>query len=89
MIVPTFTFDVKANGYISTPFTVSGKATVHIELASSAPVVTLKEDEEGNYANCGQTPRQETGFEITITTLRKETLLLATPVEVTKCYILN
>ena len=89
MKVPQFTFDQGANGYISEPFTVDEKAVVHIELSSRAPVVTLKQESDGGYANYGQTPKSATGFEINITTKREETLRLATPVEVTKCYILN
>ena len=89
MIVPAFTFDADANGYISEPFTVKECATVHIELSSAAPVVTLKTEADGGYANYGQTPKQETAFKIKITTNREEELRLATPVEVKKCYILN
>lgn len=89
MITPTFEFDAEANGYISEPFTVNERATAHIELASRAPVVTLKQEKDGGYANFGQTPKSACGFEIDIHTKREETIRLATPVEVTKCYIIN
>ena len=89
MITPTFTFDAEANAYISEPFAVDERATVHIELASRAPVVTLKLDADGEYGNYGQCPKNACGYEIDITTKREMTLKLATPVEVTKCYILN
>lgn len=89
MIVPTFTFDAEANGYISEPFTVDERATVHIELASRAPVVTLKMEDDGGYANYGQTPESACGFEIGIHSKKEATVCLASPVEVTKCYILN
>lgn len=89
MIIPEFTFDAEANAYISEPFTVDERATAHIELASRAPVVTLKMDEDGGYANYGQTPKGATGYEIDITTKREITVKLATPVAVTKCYVLN
>ena len=42
MITPEFTFDAEANGFLSDPFTIDERAAVHIELASRAPVVTLK-----------------------------------------------
>ena len=89
MIVPQFTFDAEANGYISEPFTIDEQAQVHIELASRAPVVTLKQEEDGGFANYGQTPKQATGYKIKITSKGEATIKLATPVEVTKCYILN
>lgn len=84
-----FTFDAEADAYMSPPFAVDGIATVRIELSSRAPVVTLKMEKDGGYANYGQTPRSARGFEIDITTNREETLRLATPVEVKNCYILN
>ena len=89
MIIPQFTFDADANGYLSEPFTIDERATVHIELASLAPVVTLKQEKDGGYANFGQTPKSGTGFEINITSRKEATIRLATPVEVTKCYVLN
>lgn len=89
MIVPQFTFDAEANAYVSEPFTVDEQAMVHIELSSRAPVVTMKQEKDGGYANYGQSPKSATAFEIKITTNREELLILATPVEVTKCYILN
>lgn len=88
MIVPQFTFDAEANGYISNDITVDKTATVHIELSERAPVVTLKREEHGGYANYGQTPKSGTSFEIEITSKRVITVRLATPVEVTKCYII-
>lgn len=89
MIVPEFTFNAEANGYISEPFTIDEQAMVHIELASRAPVVTLKQEEDGGFANYGQTPDSGTGFEINLTCKDETVIKLATPVEVTKCYILN
>ena len=89
MITPSFTFDAEANGYISEPFTVDEQAMAHIELASRAPVVTLRQEKDGGYANYGQTPEQALAYEINITTNEEITVRLATPVEVEKCYILN
>lgn len=89
MVTPQFTFDEEANGYISEPFSVDEQAMVHIELASRAPLVTLKEVGNGEYANFGQSPKNSDAYEVAITTKRKETLRLAVPVEVTKCYVMN
>ena len=89
MIHPTFTFDEDANGWLSEPFTVEEQATVFIELASMAPVVTLKQEPDGSYANYGQTPKESDRYELNITSNQEETVILATPVEVTSCYIIN
>lgn len=89
MIVPEFTFNAEANAYMSEPFTIDEQCMAHIELASRAPVVVLRQEADGSYANYGQTPRSDTGFEINITCNRENVIRLATPVEVTKCYILN
>ena len=89
MIHPTFTFDEDANGWLSEPFTVEEEATVFIELASMAPVVTLKREPDGGYANYGQTPKESDRYELNITSNQEETVMLATPVEVTSCYIIN
>ena len=89
MKVPSFTFDAEANAYMSEPFAIDEQAVAHIELASRAPVVVLKEEKDGGFANFGQTPESGTGFEINITCNSETIIRLATPVEVTKCYILN
>lgn len=89
MIIPNFIFDAEANGYISEPFTVDERATVRLELSSRAPVVTLKQEEDGEFAICGQSPKSSDSYEIDITSTHEITVCLATPVEVTKCYVLN
>ena len=89
MIVPHFTFDAEANAYISEDITIDEQAVARIELASRAPVVTLKRESDGGYANYGQTPKSGTRFEINFHVKRESVIRLATPVEVTKCYILN
>lgn len=89
MVIPQFEFNAEANAYLSNPFTVNEEALVHIELASRAPVVTLKMEGDGEYANYGQSPKSADAYEITITSKKEVTLMLATPVEVMKCYILN
>lgn len=89
MIVPNFTFDAEANAYLSEPFTIDEQAVAHVELASRAPVVVLKEGNDGGYANFGQTPESGDCFNINITCNWGSIIRLATPVEVTKCYILN
>lgn len=77
------------NGYVSEDIVIDQRAVVRIELASRAPVVTLRQESDGGFANYGQTPKSGTGFEINIHTKKEMTVRLATPVEVTKCYILN
>ena len=89
MTVPQFTFDAEANAYISEDITVDEQAMAHIELASRAPVVILRREKDGGFANYGQTPKSGTGFEINITCNKESIIRLATPVEVLKCYILN
>lgn len=89
MIVPEFTFNDEANAYLSEPFTIDEQCMAHIELASRAPVVILKKEDDGGFSNFGQTPKSDTAFEINITCNRENIIQLATPVEVTKCYILN
>ena len=89
MIVPEFTFDAEANAYISEPLTIDEQCMAHIELASRAPVVVLKQETDGGFANFGQTPKSGDRFEINIACNKENVIRLATPVEVTKCYILN
>lgn len=89
MVIPQFEFNEEANAYLCAPFTVDEEALVHIELASRAPVVTLKMEGDGGYGNYGQTPKSADAYEINITSKKTVTLMLATPVEVKTCYILN
>ena len=89
MIRPAFIFDADVNGYVSEEFDIVERATVHIELASLAPVVTLKKEEDGGYANYGQTPEGSDRYEIDITAREEMTVKIATPVEVKKCYVIN
>lgn len=89
MIVPQFTFDAEANGYISEPIVIDRGARVHIELVSRAPVVTLKMENDGGYANYGQPSKQASAYNININAKEGMTIRLATPVEITKCYVLN
>ena len=89
MIVPTFTYDAEANAYLSEPVTIDEQAMAHIELASRAPVVVLRQEKDGGYANYGRTPESGDRFNINITCNKENIIRLATPVEVQKCYILN
>ena len=89
MIRPVFTFDAEANGYVSEPFTIQQQATVHIELASLAPVLTLKQENDGEYAVYGQTPDESDRYKINLTTSDEAIVKIATPVDVLKCYVLN
>lgn len=89
MTVPEFTFDAEANAYISEELTIDEQCMAHIELASRAPVVVLRQETDGGFANYGQTPKSGESFEINITCNKEMIIKLATPVKVTKCYILN
>ncbi len=89
MTVPEFTYDADANAYLSGPITIDEQAMAHVELASRAPVVVLKREKDGGYANFGQTPKSSDRYEINITCKNENVIRLATPVEVTKCYILD
>ena len=89
MVVPTFTFDSDMNGYVTEPIAIDEQALVHIELEQPAPVVTLKREKDGGYANYGMTPAKSDRYEINITLNKEATIMLATPVAVTKCWVLN
>ena len=88
MTIPTFTFDEGANGYLSTPMEIEDPVLVKIDLASVAPVVTLKQEEDGGWANYGQTPKDARRYEITIRPKGKMAIMLATPVKVLKCHVI-
>lgn len=89
MIWPDFSFDDDLNGFVSVPFEAEEAALVHIELVQPAPVVTLKMEGDGGWANYGQTPELSDQYEINISLKDAAMLKMATPVEVKKCYILN
>lgn len=89
MIVPSFTFDAEANGYISEEMCICEQATVHIELASRAPVVTLKKEDDGGFGIYGQSPKSCDAYKIRMTSTHNVTIKLAVPVEVTKCWVMN
>ena len=89
MTTPLFTYDQEANGWLSEPLVIAEQATVHIELAGKAPVLLLKQEPDGSYATYGQTPKESDRYELNLTSNQEATLMLATPVEVTKCYIIN
>ena len=88
MKIPTFTFDEGANGYLSEPMEIEDPILVKIELASVAPVVTLKQEEDGGWANYGQNPKDARRYEITVNPKGRMTVMLATPVKVLKCHII-
>lgn len=87
MMIPTFTFDEGANGWLSEPVEIEHPVIAKIELASKAPIVTLKQEEDGGWANYGQSPKDARCYEIEIKPKEKMSIMLATPVEVLKCYI--
>ena len=88
MKIPTFTFDEGANGYLSEPMEIEEPVIAKIELASVAPVVTLKQEEDGGWANYGQNPKDARCYEITINPRERMNIRLATPVEVLKCQVI-
>lgn len=88
MTIPTFTFDEGANGYLSEPMDIEGPMLVKIDLASVAPVVTLKQEEDGGWANYGQPQKDARSYEITIRPKGKMAVMLATPVKVLKCHVI-
>ncbi len=88
MTIPQFTFDEGANGYLSDELTIQDTTIVRMELASRAPVVTLKKEADGGWANYGQTPKDNNRYEITIRPTEKMTIILATPVKVLKCHVI-
>ena len=88
MIIPTFTFDEGANGYLSEAMEVEDSVLVKIDLVSVAPVVTLKQEEDGGWANYGQSTKDARRYEITINPKERMNIRLATPVEVLKCQII-
>lgn len=88
MKIPTFTFDEEANGYLSEPMEIEDPVIARIELASKAPVVTLKQEEDGGWANYGQSPKDARCYEITVKPKERMVIMLATPVQVLKCYVI-
>ena len=88
MKIPAFEFDEGANGWLSEALEIAGSALVKIELASRAPVVTLKQEEDGGWANYGQSPKDARCYEISIRPKERMTIKLATPVEVVKCHVI-
>lgn len=89
MTVPRFSFDSDLNGYVSSQIVVEKPVTVHIELSRRAPVVLLRRELDGEFANYGQPAQRSDRYEIKVSVKRPQVLKLATPVPVKKCYILN
>jgi len=87
-MIPTFTFDEGANGWLSEPMEIEDPVVVRLELSNIAPVVTLKQEEDGGWANYGQSPKDARCYEITINPKERMTVRLATPVDVLKCLII-
>lgn len=88
MIIPTFTFNADANGWLSEPIDIEGPVIARIELPIVAPVVTLKQEEDGGWANYGQSPKDARCYEIEINPKERMSIMLATPVNVLKCYLI-
>lgn len=84
----SFTWDAEANGWISEEFTINSEVVVHIALTELAPVVTLKQMDDGDWANYGQTPDESDQYHIAICPSHEMRLRLASPVRVKKCTVL-
>lgn len=89
MIVPTFTFDADLNGYVCEPLIIQKSFIVEITLDRKAPVVTLKLEKDGEYANYGQTPSVSDRYRLRLSVAHPTTIRIATPVRVAKCMIIN
>lgn len=89
MTVPPFVFDYEANAWMSSPFEVKRQADAYIELQSSAPVLTMRTMKNGSLVVYGQTPQESDNYKLRITTNRAETIVIATPVPVRKCYVVE
>lgn len=88
MRTPEFVFDDGANGYLSEPMEIESPIIVKMELVSRAPVVTLKQEEDGDWANYGQSPKQARCYEITICPKERMIVRLAVPVQVMNCQVI-
>lgn len=87
IVIPEFVFDAEANGYLSDTIVIDRNITVMLELAARAPVVVLKQEPDGQYANYGQSPEQSDNYRFTVRANELTTIKLATPVEVRMCRI--
>lgn len=85
---PAFTFDEEANGYLSEEIEIEDTVIVRMDLESRAPVVTLKKETDGGWANYGQSPKDASRYEITIRPTGQMSIMLATPVRVLECLII-
>lgn len=82
----TFTYDDDYDAYVSNEITLAEVVTAHVELVSKAPVVTLKQEADGGWANYGEAPEQSDQYEIKLAADAPCTVKLATPVEVLEAY---
>ena len=84
----SFTWNEDANGWLSESFVIDSKVMVRIRLSELAPVVTLKQLADEDWANYGQTPDASDHYEITINPTHEMTLRLASPVRVKECNLI-
>lgn len=88
MITPEFTFNDEANAWLSEPIEIDTTIRVHLELVSVAPVVIMKREDDGGWANYGQSPKDARCYGITLKPTEAAVVMLAVPVAVRECYIL-
>ena len=83
-----FVWNEEANAYLSEPFTVNRTMEVYVKMSRWAPVVILKKDTDEEYSVYGQSPKERDEHHFDIHATDAITVMLATPVEVQKCWIL-
>ena len=83
-MVLSFVWDEALGGYVSDVMEIDSDVIVRLVLSRLAPVVTLKETDDG-WANFGQTPDTSDRYEITLHPTEPMRVRIATPVAVIDC----
>ena len=83
-MVLNFVRDENLGGYVSDVMEIDSDVIVRLVLSRLAPVVTLKETDDG-LVNFGQTPDTSDRYEITLHPTEPMRVRIATPVEVVAC----
>ncbi len=86
MATLNFGYDQDLEAYVSDVLELLDVKTAHVQLGCKAPVVTLKEEEDGGWANFGETPQQSDVYEIKLQPDKACRVKLATPVEVIEAW---
>ena len=80
----SFVWDEALGGYVSDVMEIDSDVIVRLVLSRLAPVVTLKETDDG-LVNFGQTPDTSDRYEITLHPTESMRVRIAVPVEVVSC----